>query len=92
VLRGRIVPLRSLNELLALDRPQRHNDQDEMATLVLRIHGNDVGLVVDDFCGVMEVILKPMSGILGSLATYAGSALMGDGSVLMVINPKELLE
>jgi two-component system chemotaxis sensor kinase CheA len=33
-----------------------------------------------------------MSGILGSLATYAGSALMGDGSVLMVINPKELLE
>jgi two-component system chemotaxis sensor kinase CheA len=92
VLRGRIVPLRSLNELLALDRPQRHNEQDEMATLVLRIHGNDVGLVVDDFCGVMEVILKPMSGILGSLATYAGSALMGDGSVLMVINPKELLE
>jgi two-component system chemotaxis sensor kinase CheA len=92
VLRGRIVPLRSLNELLALSRPQRHNEQDEMATLVLRIHGNDVGLVIDDFCGVMEVILKPMSGILGSLATYAGSALMGDGSVLMVINPKELLE
>lgn len=92
VLRGRIVPLRSLNELLAQDKPQRHNEQDEMATLVLRIHGHEVGLVIDDFRGVMEVILKPMSGILGTLATYAGSALMGDGSVLMVINPKELLE
>jgi len=92
VLRGRIVPLRSLNELLALDRPQRHNEQDEMATLVLRVHGQYVGLVIDDFREVVEVILKPMAGILGSLDAYAGSALLGDGSVLMVINPKELLQ
>lgn len=92
VLRGRIVPLRSLNELLALDRPQVHNEQDEMATLVLRVHGQYVGLVIDDFREVVEVILKPMAGILGSLSAYAGSALLGDGSVLMVINPKELLQ
>jgi two-component system chemotaxis sensor kinase CheA len=92
VLRGRIVPLRSLNELLALDRPQRHNEHDEMATLVLRVHGQYVGLVIDDFREVVEVILKPMAGILGGLAAYAGSALLGDGSVLMVINPKELLQ
>jgi len=92
VLRGRIVPLRSLNGLLCTDRPQRRNDQDELATLVLRIHGQYVGLVIDDFREVVEVILKPMAGILGSLAAYAGSALLGDGSVLMVINPKELLQ
>ncbi|MEN3276532.1 MAG: two-component system, chemotaxis family, sensor kinase CheA [Massilia sp.] len=92
VLRGRIVPLRSLNELLALDRPQRRNEQDEIATLVLRLHGQYVGLTIDNFCGVVEVILKPMGGILGSLSAYAGSALLGDGSVLMVINPKELLQ
>jgi two-component system chemotaxis sensor kinase CheA len=91
LLRGRVVPLRSLNELLALERPQRRNDQDEIATLVLRVHGQYIGLVIDDFCGVMEVILKPLAGILGCLNAYAGSALLGDGSVLMVINPKELL-
>lgn len=92
VLRGRIVPLRGLNELLLLPDPQRRNDADELAVLVLRVQGQHLGLVIDDFCGVMEVILKPMAGILGSLATYAGSALLGDGSVLMVINPKELLQ
>jgi two-component system chemotaxis sensor kinase CheA len=59
---------------------------------VLRVHGQYFGLVIDDFRGVVEVILKPMTGILGSLAAYAGSALLGDGSVLMVINPKELLQ
>ncbi|WP_075791409.1 chemotaxis protein CheA [Massilia putida] len=92
VLRGRIVPLRGLNELLLLPDTQRRNDADELAVLVLRVQGQNLGLVIDDFCGVMEVILKPMAGILGSLATYAGSALLGDGSVLMVINPKELLQ
>lgn len=91
VLRGRIVPLRTLNELLATDKPPRANAQDELATLVIRTHGEHVGIVVDDFREVIDIILKPMAGILGSLPGYAGSALMGDGSVLMVLNPKELV-
>jgi two-component system chemotaxis sensor kinase CheA len=35
--------------------------------------------------------LKPLGGVLGQLKCYAGSALMGDGSVLMVLNLKEML-
>lgn len=91
VLRGRIVPLRSLNELLATDQAQIANGQDELATLVIRLHGEHVGIVVDDFREVVDIILKPMSGILGGLPGYTGSALLGDGSVLMVLNPKELV-
>jgi len=40
---------------------------------------------------VVDIILKPMAGVLAGLPGYAGSALMGDGSVLMILNPKELL-
>ena len=47
--------------------------------------------MVDDFRETMDIILKPMTGILGSIAAYAGSALLGDGSVLMVLNPRELI-
>ena len=91
VLRGRIVPLRSLNELLATDKLQMANEEDELATLVIRIQGEHVGIVVDDFREVVDIILKPMGGILGGLPGYTGSALLGDGSVLMVLNPKELV-
>ena len=38
-----------------------------------------------------DIILKPLLGVLSSLRAYSGSALMGDGSVLMVLNLKELL-
>jgi two-component system chemotaxis sensor kinase CheA len=91
VLRGRIVPLRSLNDLLATDAPQRANEDEEYATLIVRAQGDQLGIVVDDFREVADIILKPMTGILGSLSGYAGSALLGDGSVLMVLNPKELV-
>jgi two-component system chemotaxis sensor kinase CheA len=32
-----------------------------------------------------------MGGILNAVPGYSGSALLGDGSVLMVLNPKELV-
>jgi two-component system chemotaxis sensor kinase CheA len=91
VLRGRIVPLRSLNDLLAAGREQLPNDEDEFATLVIRMQGEHAGIVVDNFREVVDIILKPMNGVLAGLPGYAGSALMGDGSVLMVLNPRELM-
>jgi len=91
VLRDRIVPLLSLNELLALNQAQRINDDDEMAVMVVRVHDDLIGIIVDDFRETVDIILKPMSGILGGLSGYAGSALLGDGSVLMVLNFKELV-
>jgi two-component system chemotaxis sensor kinase CheA len=91
VLRGRIVPLRPLNELLALDAEPLRNDEGEFAVLVLRIGAESVGLLVDHFHGASDIILKPLEGVLAGLTGFAGTALMGDGGVLMVLNPKELL-
>jgi two-component system chemotaxis sensor kinase CheA len=91
VLRGRIVPLRGLNDLLATNEAQQTNEADEIATLVIRVKGENIGIVVDEFREVVDIILKPLGGILGGLPGYTGSALLGDGSVLMVLNLMELL-
>jgi len=91
VLRGRIVPLLSLNDLLASNVAQLPNEDNEFATLIVRVHGEHVGILVDEFRETVDIILKPMTGILGGLAGYSGAALLGDGSVLMVLNPRELI-
>lgn len=91
VLRGRIVPLKVLNTLLGLAAPPLANDDDELAVLLVRLGDEVAGLVVDEFHETASVIIKPLSSVLAGLAGYAGSALMGDGSVLMVLNVKELL-
>lgn len=90
VLRGRLVPLVELNQLLGLVAPPLANDMNEYATLLVRVGDEVVGLLVDEFHGTADIILKPLLGVLAGMRTYAGSALMGDGSVLMVLNVKEL--
>ena len=91
VLRGRIVPLKSINTLLGLEATPKANAEDELAVLVVRLGDESVGLLVDDFRETVDIILKPMTGVLAGLSAYSGSALMGDGSVLMVLNVKEIL-
>lgn len=91
VLRGRLVPLVALNDLLALDAPQLANDDDELAVLVVRIEKEYLGIIVNDCRETIDIILKPLAGFLGDLTGYSGSALLGDGSVLLILNPRELL-
>jgi len=90
VLRGRIVPLRALSDLLSLDTPPRENVDGELAVLVVRLGAENVGLLVDDFHGTSDIILKPLEGVLAGITGFSGTALMGDGTVLMILNPKEL--
>ncbi len=91
VLRGRIVPLKSLNSLLSQHIPQKANAEDELAVLVVSLGGELLGIMVDAFHETVDIILKPMTGVLAGLSVYSGSALLGDGSVLMVLNIKEIL-
>jgi two-component system chemotaxis sensor kinase CheA len=91
VLRGRVVPLLALADLLALDAEPLRNAEGEFAVLVVQIAGGPVGLLVDEFHGSTDIILKPLEGVLAGHTGFAGTALMGDGSVLMVLNPKELI-
>jgi two-component system chemotaxis sensor kinase CheA len=90
VLRGRIVPLRPLNTLIGVNIPPKANDEDELAVLIVSLGGESVGIMVDDFRETVAIILKPMTGVLAGLSAYSGSALLGDGSVLMVLNIKEI--
>ena len=91
VLRGRIVPLKSLNALLGITAIPRLNSDDELAVLLVQAGGAELGLMVDGFQETMGVIQKPFSGFLSVLSAYSGSALMGDGSVLMILNIREIV-
>ena len=89
VLRDAIVPLVHMHTLL--DLPHVAAEVEEEAVLVARVGGASVGLVVDRLREGIDVILKPMEGVLAGIRGYSGSALLGDGRVLLVLNLKELL-
>lgn len=91
ILRNKVIPLYVLNDLLMLPAAPVLNSDDEYAVLIVKNGNEQIGLLVDDFQEVVDVILKPLPGDLGALTCYSGTALLGDGSVLMVLNPKGLL-
>ncbi len=88
VLRDRIVPLYHLTDLLELTPPAEA--PAEIAVLVVRIAGQMLGLGISAFGEVMEVILKPMEGMLSRITGYSGTCLLGDGRVLLVLDLKAL--
>jgi two-component system chemotaxis sensor kinase CheA len=64
VLRGRIVALKSLNGLLKLPSEPKANSDDELAVLLARVGERGGGPLVDDFRETIDVIQKPLGGIL----------------------------
>lgn len=91
VLRGKIIPLLPLHGFLGLDAQPSKNEEGEIAVLVTRIGHETVGVVVDDFDSTIDILLRPLDGVLTHLHQYAGSALLGDGSVLLIINLMEMM-
>jgi two-component system chemotaxis sensor kinase CheA len=91
VLRGRVVPLKALNDRLGITAEPRANADDELSVLLVQAGGGVVGLLVDGFRETIGVIQKPLPGFLSDLSIWSGSALMGDGSVLMILNIREII-
>jgi two-component system, chemotaxis family, sensor kinase CheA len=89
VLRGEVVPVIDLAR--ALEMPWRPDPDADRAVLIVSVHGQRIGLLVEQFHREVDVILKPMEGLLAYAEEFSGTALLGDGLVLLVLNMKEVL-
>lgn len=90
VLRDRIVPIVSLAELMKL--PERAK-QDGASRLVVVIEavGRIAAFEVDAIRDRLDIVLKPMQGLLENARGYAGTTLLGDGQILLVLDVKEIV-
>lgn len=86
VLRGRSVPVLSLAHILG-----ETEKQASVAKLVVTQSGGEpVGLIVDDFAERIDTVVRPTRGVLASVPGVMGSALLGNGDVLLVLDLPEL--
>jgi two-component system chemotaxis sensor kinase CheA len=90
VLRDRIVPICSLAELMKLPQA-RPPGLDARLVVVTDISGKMIALEIDAIEDRLEVVLKPLQGLLSNARGYAGTTLLGDGRVLLVLDLKEIL-
>ena len=88
VLRNRTVPLIDLADTLGIVR--NLPDQSQVRIVVVQAAGQIGGLEVDRLGERMDVMLTPMEGLLGGMRGVAGTTLLGDGRVLIVLDVEEI--
>jgi two-component system chemotaxis sensor kinase CheA len=82
-LRGNLLPLVYLNGELRLEPP---GHSDSVNIVVLQAGDRQFGLVVDEINDTEEIVVKPLSKQLKSVACFAGATIMGDGHVALILD------
>jgi two-component system chemotaxis sensor kinase CheA len=82
---NRVIPLVSMDRLLELDRNGRHEKDYELVVTLAARQGN-FGVAVDQVLGVQQVVLRHIRGLTCNSESIAGGALMGDGTVALIID------
>ena len=87
-LRGRLLPLVYLNRELKLAADARPAKEQDGAVniVVLQADERQFGLVVDQINDTEEIVVKPLRKQLKTVKTFAGSSIMGDGKVALILD------
>lgn len=87
-IRGEVIPLLFITSML---------DEEELAQkalpiVVLNIKGNRLAVVVNQLLGQLDVVQKPLEGIMEKHPIFSGTALLGNGQIIMAIDPLGMLQ
>jgi len=87
-LRGRLLPLVYLSKELELteDGNNAPKIDDAVNIVVLQADDRQFGLVVDGINDTEEIVVKPLRKQLKNIKTFAGSSIMGDGKVALILD------
>ena len=87
-LRDRLLPLVSLAGLLRLppitDEPPKMGDA---YVVVTSVGTTTLGVMVDRVFDTEEIVVKPVAPILRHITMFSGNTILGDGSVIMILDP-----
>jgi two-component system chemotaxis sensor kinase CheA len=87
-LRDRLLPLVALNELLGLDRKiEADGEGSELYVVVAQVGSFVFGIIVDRVFDTEEIVVKPASRTLRHISLFSGTTILGDGSVIMILDP-----
>jgi chemosensory pili system protein ChpA (sensor histidine kinase/response regulator) len=86
---GESFPVRDLAELLAL--PPGERSTARRSVLLLAAGERRLALAVDDLAGMFDAVVGGLGTLLPRVRGVSGAAVAGDGRLLLVLNPAELL-
>jgi len=97
MLRDTILPLVALRRAFgAEDEAEPEVGSADGSRLVVAVHtttqhARQVGLIVEGLIGEQEIVIKPLGHLVGDIAGVSGAAILGDGSVALIVDVAALI-
>jgi two-component system chemotaxis sensor kinase CheA len=85
-LRDEVIPVIDLSDILGLETPLDHNAEEQLV-VIIRIGSESFGARVDAVLDVQEIVVKPLNASLAHLKIFSGQTILGDGSVVLILDP-----
>lgn len=89
-LRDRLLPLMHLNKILGCENKQEGVPEEtvqEDFIIITQVGDFTFGIVVDRVFDTEEIVVKPVAPILRDLGVFSGNTILGDGTVIMILDP-----
>ena len=87
-LRGEVLGIMDLCGLLGM--PPGDMEREVLSVVVIHDNGRRLGLVVDRLQERQEIVIKPLGEYLGNIDGISGATILGDGSVILILDPHEI--
>jgi two-component system chemotaxis sensor kinase CheA len=89
-IRQEVLPLMRLDKVLDVNDPLEGLEQRYVVVVGFGLQR--IGFVVDELLGQQEIVIKSLGEYLGQIKGIAGSTILGDGRVIMIIDVAELIQ
>ncbi|HEY1736792.1 MAG TPA: chemotaxis protein CheW, partial [Methylovirgula sp.] len=84
-LRDEVIPVVDLKDVLEIsDSPTETSGE---LVIVMRVNSRAFGVIVDRVTDVQEIVVKPLGASLTHLRVFSGHTILGDGSVVLILDP-----
>jgi two-component system chemotaxis sensor kinase CheA len=89
--RGGVIPVVSLKEVLECPEDEQRQE-DDLNIVVIRKGEKMAAVIVDEFIGQQEIVLKTLGKYLTNIFAVSGATILGDGQVALIIDPNALVK
>lgn len=105
VVRDHVIPLLRLAEVFGLEDEQRPEGEqrrglsaqvvsrgEEVTVVIVNLGQKQMAIAVDALLGEMEVVIKSLGKLIGDVPGISGAAILGDGSVAIILDVPGLVQ
>lgn len=88
-LRGHVIPILRLHELL--DIPEPEDDRDNLTVVIMQKGDQQIGLIIDNLIGQQETVIKSLGRYITNDKLFSGATILGDGEVALILDTNTLI-